>query len=142
MQSSQWNDELKIWKLPETAMNAFKLPLASSLSSKKYIGNILKRVNSSNALHITNNSSSTSKFIPADFAKDNLTMTSQPDDHISKFEVESNTQNNFFSNKGVNENEPKDLNFNDIKAKNSNYLQVCILVILHEIFVVVNLYIF
>ncbi|TMW45956.1 hypothetical protein DOY81_008964, partial [Sarcophaga bullata] len=74
LQNSNWNDELKVWKLPEASMDAFKLPLASSLRSKQFIDSALqKRINSSNSLQSTLN---TVSFIPVDYLKETIKTNS------------------------------------------------------------------
>ncbi|KAM7341341.1 kinesin family member 3C isoform 2-T2 [Cochliomyia hominivorax] len=77
LQNSEWNDELKVWKLPESSMNVFKLPLASSLRNNIYIDNVSqKRINSPSSLQNTFNNFT---FVPVDYFKE----TSKTNKYVS-----------------------------------------------------------
>lgn len=124
LQKSHWNDELKVWKLPEASMDAFKLPLASSLQGKQFLDSTLqKRINSSNSLQ---NSLNNVSFIPVNFLKETI------DRHI----YSNNTQqqymhtNKHFSarsrhiEKNKDENKIKNNNIENVSHKTSYAFQV------------------
>ncbi|KNC26086.1 hypothetical protein FF38_05406, partial [Lucilia cuprina] len=112
LQNSHWNDELKVWKLPETSMDVFKLPLASSLRNKQYMDNALqKRINSSNSLQSTLNSIS---FVPVDYVRETI----KSNKYISP-KNDTTTDANTSTRNSANEKEEQD---KDEREDKQNYL--------------------